>query len=60
MSAHTAPHAARIGNHLPWPALSATGASPGGDLDLPARKRPPQVAADIRPAPDSRKERSRQ
>jgi len=59
VSAHTAPQAARIGNHLPRSEPSATGASPGGDLDLSARKRPPQVAADIRPAPDSRKERSR-
>ncbi len=58
MSAHTAPLAGRLANQLPWPEASATGAPPAGRLDLPARKRPPRVAA-AKPAVDSRKERSR-
>jgi hypothetical protein len=59
VSAHTAPQAGRLGNHLSRSEPPATGAPTGGGLDLPPRKRPPQVAADIRPAPVSRKERSR-
>jgi len=59
VSAHTAPQAGGLGNHLSRSEPPATKALTGGGLDLPARKRPPQVGADIRPAPDSRKERSR-
>jgi hypothetical protein len=58
VSAHTAPQAGRLGNHLSRSEPPATGAPTGGGLDLPARKRPPQGAA-AKPAADSRKERSR-
>lgn len=59
MSAPTALPAGQLGNHLPWLAPSGTGAVPGGGLDLLPRKRPPRVAGNTRPTPDSRKERCR-
>jgi len=58
VSAHTAPQAGRLANFLSRSEPPATGAPTGGGLDLPPRKRPPQVGA-AKPAADSRKERSR-